>query len=635
MNSLIILYELGHVDKLLNFLNSESKEDKKYLIIALSLDIEKRLLEKNINYISARVYKFLFVDQLSAEDKMLDTFFADSRWKDLNYRNINFTTTFEFMFRSYFQRVRYYANILISIFETHKDILRVITFSSAERVSKTHGILAKKEIHIVFDCLKLITDKKGLPLVDLSVQISVNNLINSVKNITFSLKREIFSFLLMIWNGGITIIRSPQFPRLIISDYWRNVGPTIKSLEEGECIFLDRSEIRNINWRYLFKYRMRFVHVHKFVTKKAYKDIKIHAYNFKLLWNDICRDLPIIFLWRGYDFGPLLYDAFNDIVDNFDKILSEIEGTYSLYKKYKPDLVNLRASVSAQTHFSILSLVARECNIPSLELQHGLEYLGPGSCSRKHVAEYIAVYGPLIKRELISMGYNPDKIKEIGSPRFDNYYLLSSKTIEDHTEDHNREKINILCIAPDLLPFEIYDSYSAEDYFKAIKEAIKDIPNKNLHLTFKLRPVSVGEDIMSFIIKNIFSDISYTINHYENIVDLCLSSDIIISGFSTVILEALQFAKPIIIPALNPIDKQMVSSHFSPYEKAGALFIVFNIEVFNKILLDLVNSSERRREASKLARKYMNENFMFDGKSSERYIKLIIDICNKNFEYEK
>ena len=143
--SLFVLYEPGHVEALERLWRGHPEERSGSLVIALSLDVEARLAERNIVFSSGREYKHRSPDLLKREDEMMEAFFADPRWPSFTYRGIELRATFLFMFRAYLQRVWYYGNLLISIVERHPDAQRMVVFAPGGRVSNVAGGLAARE----------------------------------------------------------------------------------------------------------------------------------------------------------------------------------------------------------------------------------------------------------------------------------------------------------------------------------------------------------------------------------------------------------------------------------------------------------------------------------------------------------
>lgn len=620
--TVFLLYELGQVEMLECFWRGRPEERINSLVVALALDIEVKLMEQGIPFSSGRKYKQSFTDPLTMADEMTAAFFADPRWAMFNHRGVPFKTTFMFMFGVYLQRILYYGNLLISIIEINSSVKRFVLFTpSGGAVSKVAGGLAGRERWVVVDCAKAVAATRGIAVTVIPPPLSRASLRDFMRPFFFTVQRVFFGLFLIIWNRVIAILCRPRHPRLLISDYWKNVGPAIELLNGGECIFRDRMEIRQISWRMLLRYRMRFVHSENFLSRNIRRRARERARELARQWSEMRIDIAPVFVCRGYSFDALLRNAIDNIVCNFEKLICEIEGTYAMYECLRPDMVLLRASVSGQTHFSVLPLVAKNCGIPSLELQHGLEYLGPGSLSREHVAEYMAVYGPLIKKELLSIGYASRGVYNTGSPRFDSY---RADTMNDKERISLRPFI-VLCVAPDVSPLEGYDSYDAEDYFNAVAKAAESIPNAQVII--KLRPGPADEELLRIIIADAFAQVPHIVAKSESMPSLFAQADAVVSCYSTVILEALQCGMPVIIPALNPIAASMVSFHFSSYRDARALYIAYTHKELVETLTKLAVYPATRDSMRKEAQAFLGRNFCFDGNSSRRLVALITKIA--------
>ncbi len=616
-----LLYEVAQVEKLVSYWKDNPEEKNTSSVIALSLDIESKLKEMNIVFFSARTYKQTFNDMLAKEDEIISNFFSDLRWKKFAYKGVDLKMILLFKFRIYLQRARYYSNLIISIIENHSKIEGFALFSPHEiPKSEATSVFIERQRRVVVDCVEILAREKGMSVKIIPIPLLHRNASSRMRTFIHGVVRpKTFDLVLTIWNTINFLFHRSSHPRLLISDYWKNIGESINLLKESECIFLDRKEIRNISWNELFQHRMRFFRIEDFLTYRMRMHAREGLQEIDELWKSMRNEIGTVFVWRGQKLDSLLLLAMDGLVADCENILFQIEATFELYKKLQPDVVMLRASVSGQPHFSVLSLVAKLCDISVVELQHGLEYLGPGSISREHASEYIAVYGSLVKKEFVSIGYSPEKIKEIGSPRFDAY---GSNVIPRN--EHISKKITVLCIVPDIRTFEIHDSYSVEDYLQMIAKGVKSFTN--LHIIIKLRPGPTDEALFRTIIKNEFSEVSYTIAQYEPVSDLLSRADIVVSYFSTVNLEALQYGIPIIIPVLNPVDESVVRLHFSQYEKEKVLFIAPSASEITTILRNLIINPNIRESIKIQSRIFLEKHFSFDGKSSERYATLINEL---------
>ncbi|MDE1919367.1 MAG: hypothetical protein KGH56_01575 [Patescibacteria group bacterium] len=615
-----VVYERWHVEALDGALRERSGSYEDASVLALSVETERELEKRRIPFFSGRIYKNLSSDLLASQDAAMEAFFADPRWKQFAYRGVELPATFLFSFRSYLQSVWYYGGILTSFLEAHPDVSGFVPFAPNGFVGSAAGSLAKLEREAAVDCARALAAQAGLSF-SVIQSAQATRARARARVALFHARRLLFGLFLSGWNVAIALLRRPRRPRILISDYWRHVGSSIELLEGAECLFLDRLEIRAIPWRALLRRRMRFVHGADFLSRAAARRARAAAREYARAWRPLRSSILPTLSIRGHSFDGLLLGAVDELVRGFEKLLRDIEGAYALYGRFKPDLVMLRASVSAQTHFSILPLVAKQLGVPSLEIQHGLEYLGPGSWSREHAAEHIASYGSLIKEELVSIGYAPRQVHEIGSPRFD---ALGKKSKDG---DKLARPFTVLCVAPDIRIFEIYDSYSAEDYFSTAAAAIGALPGARAIIKF--RPGSPAEDPLRLIAARAFSRVPYDAASSDPLPALFDRADAVVSCYSTVVLEALTCGMPVIIPALNPIDAAVTGFHFSRYRDAGALSIASNEEELATALSVLAAQSALRRKMSERARSFVRENFRFDGRSSARCAALIAELARQ------
>jgi len=299
-----------------------------------------------------------------------------------------------------------------------------------------------------------------------------------------------------------------------------------------------------------------------------------------------------------------------------------------MLKTLAPNMVFLRASVSAQTHFYILATVARMCGIPSLELQHGLEYLGSGSVSKQHGAEYIAVYGRVTQDEFAALGFPRERFPIVGSPRFDAY---KREAVLAHRVRREGEGISVLCIGFAVSVEWFYDDYDLEEYYSAVAQALEKIPNSSAII--KLRPGSFRESSCRSTIDTIFARVSHTIAHDEPFSELFASADIVVSYFSTVVLEALQFNKPTIVFSAQAMERECIRFHLTQYADAGGLIVTYTQEELEIACRSLANDEALRKRLARGAEKVLTQLYSFDGKASERIVALIERLAQKQNEH--
>ena len=345
---------------------------------------------------------------------------------------------------------------------------------------------------------------------------------------------------------------------------------------------------------------------------------------FEKQWRDIRKDTTLPECSLGdVSLRPLLIGILDDLIlREAPKTLHSIDGAYALLTTCAPDIVSLRTSFSSQSHFYILALTARALGIPSLELQHGLEYLGPGSISKTHTAEYVAVYGQVVLDEFAALGFSREKFPIVGSPKFDEYLEKSSKAPRDHATNG---RLSVLCIGFTADAESIYDDYDVRDYYTALARSLEKIPNSSV--VIKLRP---GVSLESrLVVETIFANVPHTIAQREPLSELFVSSDVVVSYYSTTVLEALQFSKPVVLFDAQPMWVEHIRFHFSRYAENGACIIAETQEELEGALRSLTDDLALRNRLAQGARETLAKLHLFDGKASERSVELIERLSQK------
>ena len=294
----------------------------------------------------------------------------------------------------------------------------------------------------------------------------------------------------------------------------------------------------------------------------------------------------------------------------------DIEGTYAMFARLTPDVVELRASVSGQRHFAVLPLVARELDIPAFEMQHGGEYLGPGSPTQQHPAYFFAAYGKLVCEEFRTLGYEEGRFLPVGSPRFDAYVHAIPKA----TARGEKSNIVILSNTPTTSVGERYGTYSIEEYFHALGRAVRDV--QNVHLMIASRS-SARNIFLNDARERGLRGILYEHAGTTPLPQLFAKTDIFICSHSTVVYEALLYRLPVVIASFAPVEKMMTDFHFSRFKEAGALAIAHTPDELREIVRKLTVDAGARERMSAAAEAFMREQFSFDGHASERIAELI------------
>jgi hypothetical protein len=250
-------------------------------------------------------------------------------------------------------------------------------------------------------------------------------------------------------------------------------------------------------------------------------------------------------------------------------------------------------------------------------------YFGPGSTGKRHEAQYMGVYGPLVQREMLQAGDTRSILVNIGSPRFDVYsHLQNSKQSADGV---GGTRFVVLCVSPIVYPEESTDSWDVVDYFQTSAAAARTIPNA--HVIIKLRPGPNRNAFLAATIGNLFKDISHTVAQFEPLSELYPQADVVISGYSTAALEALQCGIPLVYLGLCPVEQMTGMHHFKTYADTGVMRICTSKEDLSNTLGELVHDPDVRQQQNAIS--FLEREYAFDGKAAERAAAFIEKVAQK------
>lgn len=624
--NIFFLYQLGHIDACARFLDENSQIQKEgYLVIPLGLEIEHALAKKGIPFRSGRAYRPSDTSRFQLSEEWAEVL-DGQEWAWFQYRDVALSKAFFFSIRQYALHILYYATILQNLLVRHPTTRRLIVFPSLHSVPATSSKktalvrgqpLLNRYLAGVTACAELIGTQRGIEVI--IPRIPTQTTQTDFTWFVFSLKRAFLELGIHIYNLGMGLLRSRGIPRILASDHWRNIAPIMSQLPQGELMLFDRGEIAKVGIRNLWRSRVRLFNFNSFSIRDREKDRAETQRLFVERWRDLRTKGFPEFAVGGISLSPLFVEAFEELCTQVvPQTLRDIDGAYAMLNALAPDVVFLRATVSLQTHFYILAQAARALGIPSLELEHGLEYLGPGSNSKRRGAEYTAVYGQLVQDEFVTLGFPREKVPIVGSPRFDAYAKETSRAHQDGPE---RKGLSVLCVGSFVSMESAQDEYDLEDYYSAIARALEKIPNSSV--VIKLRPGPARENYYRELINRIFARVPHTIAQYESLPELFASADIVVSYYSTFVLEALQFNKPTIVFSVEPREEAMIRFHFTRYAEAGGLLTAYSQDELEEAFCSLSSDITLRNRLAQGAKKILAQFFLFEGNASERTIELV------------
>lgn len=613
---LVFAYEFAHIESITPY-----AADPEATIIAIDFWVERALAKRGIPFTSFS--RFILDD--SARQRWLEATQDIAReWYRLpemtffTHRGIRLAEAAEPAVGIYLERFLYHFIPLQKVFAEYTNITEVIVPHSSAVVQASSGPFTKFEITTVFDIVCALAKEHGYMLNKLGTPPS-----GEVLPFPPHMRSSI---MFSIWNFCIRFLVPSRSIKIFASETWAHIAPFLSQMDNAELILMDRSEVRNIPWREIIRHRIRFMHPTA-LRSSALRRIRSEAQqNYRKCWKKArtaVGNMPY-FTRDGTSWWPLIADAFDFFMEVYaERLIHDTEALALIYKKETVGKVLLRASVSAkQHHFFLAAKVASSLDIPSIELQHAGSVVDMANPQSRLEASYLAAYGSLTSN-LISThhGYAPERMRAIGSPRFDRYLTRPPLTETERREalssvglDSARPTI-LIAVPPEIIELvaHVFDSYEQVRIYAALAYLQKAIPE--VQIVFKFRGTSCTPLHRDYIAE-VFGTGTYAIVS-DDLFYRMQMSDIIFSSDSTAFYEAMIARKPLVLYPWKKTD----AANIAVYEQAAP--VVFEpaelIAETKRILVDILYQDELINRSST----FLHEYYAFDGHSSERMAVLL------------
>ncbi len=616
--NILFLYEVGHVEALVRFLEENpSIKEEGYLLLSLDAEVEDALAEKGFSFESARHYKTPDIATAVVNSEWTDSVFDSDRWAFFFYRGVSLGAIYRLSLQWYISHLLYYIDIVSAVVANNPETRILVVFPPIGGRPPMGSTLVGFTVDAIVDAVSRVAEEHEMGvLVPITLQSDVRDKSASVSYFFF--KRAMFSFCIRLFNLFISIVRRPRRVRILSSDYWKYLEPYVENLESAEIILIDRLQGLKAGFSNIWRFRMRFMHIDEFSSgssKQREKALEHYLQEWESIKSE--SELPQ-FVFRKCSLRPIISRVLDVVMSEVgNKILKDIDSAFEMINTLKPDIVELRSTISTQTHFMILAQVARVIGVPSIEMQHGLE---PVWLDARHLTEFFGVYGPHIQEKMRVSGDTGTTPIVIGSPRFDVYASLKKEKSSEYSQLAS-DVFTCLCISPAVYPGGDYDSYEIEEFYSVIASAMKKIPNSRTIIKF--RPGPSRDTFVRNRIESYFAGMSYVIMQLEPLSGVFPKADVVVSCYSTSVLEALQCDKPLIYLGIAPVRQLEGLDQFTAYQEQGAMRIATNKEDLSRMLVELAGNPDARRRLSEGAADFLEREFAFDGHASERAAQLI------------
>lgn len=292
------------------------------------------------------------------------------------------------------------------------------------------------------------------------------------------------------------------------------------------------------------------------------------------------------------------------------------KGLLALYKRYKFLFSNL-LNIETNPLIALKKFVR--------EVITGVMYMD----RRGYYASKIAATGFYDKELMIQNGADEKRIVITGNPRFD-------KIVDNRDGYMNKSKICdifaipetnriILLLTPCLVPQGIWNEGKRREFSHSVLEAFKAIKNSDSRLTLivKVHPLEEIADYEKYLESNEERTDEVILCKDVDVYGLIGASDLVISAYSTTILEAAIMNKPVIL--LNLFN----DPEYAPYVSEGAAVGVYNkVGLLQEMRKGLYDEGARDKLSKARDECVYKHAYVQDGKASERIADLIIQMVS-------
>ena len=299
------------------------------------------------------------------------------------------------------------------------------------------------------------------------------------------------------------------------------------------------------------------------------------------------------------------------------KTIFEIIVAKKIFEEYLIDSVIVISGVGMTEQ--IIIQIAQQQNIPIFHLQEGLHYDTPEAFENSNsqgmfpeLADKYIAWGKFSRDNLINFGkIDPDRVVELGSPRF---CKLSFKE-EENTEDF----VLLATMPPQLEEIKGLDVRNLEKYMESILKICEIVSNQNKKLKIKLHPTFDVLDISKNLEKKFPNVQVISKGDINPLIRAC--SSLIVTGFSTVIIQGQILQKPVI--SIPLIDYSWGEP--SVFKENSCLLI--NLEQLDETLEKISADTVYKNKLISNSNNFLTKCFKYRKESSQ----LIWDYIKNNF----
>ena len=263
-----------------------------------------------------------------------------------------------------------------------------------------------------------------------------------------------------------------------------------------------------------------------------------------------------LFQFNGISYWDRIYKRFENISNTFLPYwLLSIDSIFELFQKQKPTTIFLLAEIAPIP--SIVIAVGKKFKIKTVGVQHGIIFDYEPSYSNDKFAnlrnpswlpipDKMLVFGEIPKKILIEKGYPPEKIDVLGNPEFFQLDKIKNFLNEENLAKSYKIQENQKVI--------LFFSSGWQNYYQPVGKYEFDLfiwknllenfsKNKNIVIVLKPHPMERLLPYKQMVEK--YQPKNFRILD-KNILELIQLSSVVVSTFSTTVIDSLCFEKPVI-----------------------------------------------------------------------------------------
>ena len=241
-------------------------------------------------------------------------------------------------------------------------------------------------------------------------------------------------------------------------------------------------------------------------------------------------------------------NQYSSAINRLKEIIFEIILAKQIFEKFTIDSIVIISEIGMTEQ--IIIQFAKQKKIPILHLQEGLHIDTPEAFENSksqgvflESADRYVAWGKFSRENQITIGkVSPEKIVEFGSPRFNKLNFIE--------KENDDEFVLLATMPPQIEEIKGIDVRNLEKYLDSILNICEIVSNQKMKLVIKPHPTFDVLDIEKNIKKK-FPDIQIISKGDINpLIRKC--SSLIVTGYSTVIIQAQILQKPVIsIPLID------------------------------------------------------------------------------------